>query len=95
MLNAKGVEPNEYLEYKGRPLVRHEDEIYYGDMSDKYYVFMMIMGYKKAGDKGEIPANIMIQLVNSETKIPEKQTIKEGLNEAFEFASAWLDRSNK
>ena len=96
MLNAKGVEPNEYLEYKGRPLVRHEDEIYYGDLSDKYYVFMMIMTYKKASnDKGEIPDKIMIQLLNSETKIPEKQKVINGLTEAFEFANAWLDRSNK
>ena len=96
MLNAKGVESNEYLEYKGRPLVRHEDEIYYGDMSDKFYVFMMIMSYKKVSDeKGEIPERIMIQLLNSETKSPEKQSIQIGLTEAFEFANAWLDRYNK
>ena len=96
MLNAKGVESNEYLEYTGRPLVRHEDEIYYGDMSDKFYVFMMIMSYKKVSDeKGEIPEKIMIQLLNSETKSPEKQSIQVGLTEAFEFADAWLDRYNK
>lgn len=96
MLNANGVEANEYLEYKGRPLVRHEDEIYYGDLSDKFYVFMMIMSYKKVSDeKGQIPSKIMIQLLNSKTKIPEKQSIQEGLTEAFEFANAWLDRYNK
>ena len=32
-----------FLEYKGRPLVRQGDDIYYGDMSDKYYIYMMIM----------------------------------------------------
>ena len=96
MLNAKGVEPNEYLEYKGRPLVRHEDEIYYGDMSDKFYVFMMLMSNKKVSDeKGEIPEKIMIKLLNSETKSPEKQSIQVGLTEALEFADAWLDRYNK
>ena len=96
MLNAKGVESNEYLEYKGRPLVRHDDEIYYGDLSDKFYVFMMILSYKKLNDeKGEIPERIMIQLLNSQTKIPEKQSIQIGLTEAFEFANAWLDRYNK
>lgn len=96
MLNANGVEKNEYLEYKGRPLVRHEDEIYYGDLSDKYYVFMMVLTYKKVSDeKGEIPEKIMIQLLNSQTKIPEKQSIQVGLMEAFEFATAWLDRYNK
>ena len=96
MLNANGVEANEYLEYMGRPLVRHEDEIYYGDLSDKFYVFMMIMSYKKVNEeKGEIPDKIMIQLLNSETKIPEKQSMLTGLAEALDFANAWLDRYNK
>ena len=96
MLNVNGVGQNEFLEYKGRPLVRHEDEIYYGDLSDKYYVFMMILTYKKVSDeKGEIPEKIMIQLLNSETKTPEKQSIQVGLVEAFDFANAWLERYNK
>ena len=96
MLNVNGVEQNEFLEYKGRPLVRHEDEIYYGNLSDKYYVFMMILTYKKVSEeKGEIPERIMIQLLNSATKTPEKQSIQVGLVEAFDFANAWLERYNK
>ena len=42
MLKASGIENNEFLEYKGRPLVRQGDDIYYGDLADKHYVFMMI-----------------------------------------------------
>ena len=35
MLKADGVGNDEFLEYKEKPLVRHGDDIYYGDLSDK------------------------------------------------------------
>ena len=96
MLNANGVETDEFLEYKNRPLVRKDDDIYYGDLSDKYYIYMMIMS-KKGSSKGdaEVPDIIMVQLLEGETKKIEKQQITHGLSEAFEFADAWLNRFNK
>ena len=96
MLNASGVGTDEFLEYKNRPLVRKDDDIYYGDLSDKYYIYMMIMS-KKGSPKGdaEVPDIIMIQLLESATKKIEKQLITHGLSEAFEFADAWLTRFNK
>ena len=93
MLKAEGVTNEEFLEYKGRPLVRQGDDIYYGDLADKYYVYMMILGDKKSPKSGEdIPGTIMVQLLDSETKKPEKQSITKGLAEALEFADAWLSR---
>jgi hypothetical protein len=94
MLDAKGVEANEFLEYKGRPLVRQGDDLYYGDMSETYYIYMMIMSEKDA-DGNTIPDKIMVQLCESATKIPKNQKIVVGFKEAFEFADAWLDRFNK
>ena len=96
MLNANGVSNNEYLEYKGRPLVRQGNELYYGDMSEKFYVFMLIMTEKDspAGDVS-IPDKIMIQIIETATKKIENQTLKNGFKEAFELADAWLDRYNK
>ena len=91
MLNAQGVSNEEFLEYKGKPLVRQGDDIFYGDLSDKYYVYMMIMSDKKSpkGDEN-VPGTVMVQLLDSKTKKPEKQKITNGLAEAFEFAEAWL-----
>ena len=91
MLNAEGVSTEEFLEYKGKPLVRQGDDIFYGDLSDKYYVYMMIMSDKKSpkGDEN-VPGTVMVQLLDSKTKKPEKQKITNGLAEAFEFAEAWL-----
>ncbi len=91
MLNAEGVSTEEFLEYKGKPLVRQGDDIFYGDLSDKYYVYMMIMSDKKSPKSDEnVPGTIMVQLLDSKTKKPEKQKITNGLAEAFEFAEAWL-----
>ena len=95
MLNANGVTGDEFLEYKGRPLVRKDNDIYYGDLSDKYHVFMMIMAEKPSSKGTEIPATIMVQLMAKDAKIPEKQTISKSLTEALEIADAWLERYNK
>ena len=96
MLNFEGVNIDEFIEYKGKPLVRQGDDIFYGDLSEKYYVYMMIMSDKKSpkGDK-DVPGTIMVQLLDSKTKKPEKQKITNGLAEAFEFAEAWLRYNDK
>ena len=93
MLNANGVEANEFLEYKGRPLVRQGDDIFYGDMSEKFYIYMMVMSEKET-PSGDLPEQIMVQLCESSTKIPKNQKIVVGFKEAFEFADAWLERFN-
>ena len=94
MLNANGVGNNEFLEYKGKPLVRQGDDIYYGDMSDKYYIYMMIMNEAET-ENGNIPTQIMVQLLDSTTKSPKEQKILSGLKDAFDFADAWLERYNR
>ena len=96
MLNFEGVTENEFVEYKGRPIVRQGDDIFYGDLSEKYYVYMMIMSDKKSPKSDEnVPGTIMVQLLDSQTKKPEKQKITNGLAEAFEFAEAWLRYNDK
>ena len=95
MLNAIGVEKGEFLEYKGRPLVRKDNDIYYGDLSEQYHVFMMIMA-EVPTDKGiEVPTTIMVQLMAKDSLRPEKQAISKSLADALETANAWLDRYNK
>ena len=95
MLNAEGIKGG-YLEYKGRPLVRQENDIYYGDLSAKYHIYMMIMSDKTTSKSTEaIPDKIVVQLIAKGAKMPEKQTIATGLADAFETADAWLERYNK
>ena len=94
MLDVNGIESNEFLEYKGRPLVRKDDEIYYGDISS-FYVKMMIMNEKIAKNEEKIPVSIVVQLFKPNDKFPVRQIIANGLSDAFETASVWLDRPEK
>ena len=85
------------LKYKGRPLVRSKNEIYYGDMGDAYVVFMQILSTKKEGDE-DLPDKIMLMLLNTDTSLSPKdriakQSVKNGLYNALDFASIMLDRA--
>ena len=90
MFNLEGVESGEFIEYKGKPLVRQGDDIFYGDLSEKVYVYMMVMSDKSVANGNTVPDKVMVQLIDSATKSPLKQKITNGLAEAFEFAEAWL-----
>ena len=91
MLNAEGVTNEEFLEYKGRPLVRHDGDIYYGDMSAKYHVHMIVMSEKEI--KGEpVPDKIVVQLIPKGSIMPEKNIMSTSLIDALETADAWLER---
>lgn len=80
-----------YLMYKDKPLVREGDTICYGDMSEKCFLVLEIMSYKKVGAE-DIPDDIFIQIIDSKdsTKII-KQGKKKGLNDAFALGLVWLD----
>ena len=94
MFETIGINNDEFVEYKGRPLVRKDDDIYYGDLS-QYYVKMMIMTEKSSKGGENIPDNIAVQLFAPGKAFPEKQISAKGLTDAFETAAAWLDRYNK
>ena len=93
MLNANGVGQNEYLEYKGKPLVREGDTICYGDMNEKCILILEIMSYKGEGN-GKVPDKIFVQVIDAkdQTKII-KQGEKTGLHDAFSMGVIWLERA--
>ena len=95
MLIAEGVKEGEFLEYKGRPLVRKDDDFYYGDLSEEYYVLMSVMTEKKAKNGNDIPDLVVVQLMKKGERKPERQATPKGLYEALDTACAWLDRYNK
>ena len=94
MFDVKGIEKGEFIEYKGRPLVRKDDDIYYGDLS-AYYVKMMIMTEKKSKSGDDIPDLIAVQLFAPGEMFPKRQFSAKGLYDAFETAAAWLDGFDK
>ena len=96
MIKAEGIKGT-YLEYKGLPLVREGNELYYGDMADKYYLFMMIMSEKKNEKLNiSLPDKVMIQIIDTaDSNNILKQKVSNGLADAFEIGTAWLERANR
>lgn len=90
---------NDFLTYKGKPLVRKGNEIYYGDMCDKSVVRFEILSSKKEG-KLEIADKVSVQLLDSNTDLDaakrvKKESEKDSLFEALDLGFTWLERDLK
>ena len=82
--------------YKGKPLVRCGDTIYYGSMKDKYVIKMDIKSKKKVGDL-DVADRVTVQLMYTDPEIRTRKQIvktseKNGLYLALDIADAWLTR---
>lgn len=83
--------------YKGKPLVRCGDTIYYGSMQDKYVIKMDIKSKKRVGDL-EVADKVTVQLMYTDPEIRTRKQIvktseKPGLFLALDIADAWLTRA--
>lgn len=87
---------NGFLMYKGKPLVRCGDTIYYGDMCDKYVACLQIESKKMQGNM-EVADRVIIQILCTDENISLRERIankgeKHGLYEAIHLADIWLTR---
>ncbi|MCI1982283.1 MAG: hypothetical protein LKJ45_03850 [Oscillospiraceae bacterium] len=83
--------------YKGKPLVRCGDVLYYGSMTDKYVVRLQIKSKKKVKDL-EVADKVAIQLMRTDRAVRNRKQIvktseKNGLYLAMDLASIWLERA--
>lgn len=88
-----------FLTYKDKPLVRKGNEIYYGDMSEKYVIRFVILSEKEQEGQ-KIADRVAVQLMLSDTQLKEadrikKKSEKNGLYEALDLGAIWLDRALK
>ncbi|MCI5808979.1 MAG: hypothetical protein MR208_03530 [Oscillospiraceae bacterium] len=86
-----------YLMYKGKPLVRSGNTLYYGDMSDPYVILMQISSTRPGYDM-DMAEKISIQLLATDTNLRPKERIvrkseKVGLYNALDIGSIWLERA--
>ena len=87
------------LTYKGKPLVRKDNELYYGRMTDPYVLSLQILSTKQSGNM-QVADKVHLQLLSTdETKTPEarvaRQTTKNGLYNALDIGSIWLQKANE
>lgn len=85
------------LTYKGHPLMRSANIIYYGSMEDRYIIMMQILETKKDGDL-EVATKVAVQLQQTSQTVRMKDRIvkkseKNSLWSAMDIASIWLTRA--
>lgn len=91
------AEASPFLMYKGRPLVRSGNVLYYGSMAEKYVIMMQILTTKDANDM-TMAEKIQIQLLSTDESLRMKDRIikkseKVGLYNAMDIGSIWLERA--
>ena len=85
------------LTYKGKPLVRKDNELYYGRMTDPYVLRMQILSTKSVGGM-DVADKVHIQVFSTNDSLaPEarvfRQTTKNGLYNALDIGSIGVQRS--
>ena len=85
------------LEYKGHPLQRKDNIIYYGSFSDKYIVMLQILDTKKVGDM-DVATRVSVQLQLTDSNIKSRDRVakkaeKDSLYTAIDVAAVWLERA--
>ena len=91
------AEEKAVLMYKGRPLMRKDNLIYYGSMADSHLVMLQILETKQVNGQ-EVASRVSVQLqltdpaARSRDRIVKKSE-KDGLYTALDFGSVWLERA--
>ena len=88
-----------FLSYKGKPLVRCGNTIYYGNMNDPYVVLLQIVSSKKVNDL-DVADKVTVQLLTTDPDARPKDRIikkseKKGLYQAMDIGSIWLELALK
>ena len=87
------------LTYKGHPLMRKDNLIYYGSMADSHIIMLQILESKKVGDL-DVATKVSVQLqltdpaARSRDRVVKKSE-KDGLYTALDFGCVWLERALK
>ena len=88
---------DKFLTYKGRPLMRKDNLIYYGSMADSHIIMLQVLESKKQGDF-DIATRVAVQLqltdpaARSRDRIVKKSE-KNGLYAALDVGCVWLERA--
>ncbi len=90
-------EKSAVLEYKGHPLRRKDNMIYFGSMSDKYIILLQVLETRKVKDM-DVATKVLVQLQLTDPDLKSRDRVvkkseKNSLYAAMDVASVWLDRA--
>lgn len=91
------AEKSSALTYKGHPLRRKDNLIYYGSMADKYIVMIQVTGSEKQGGL-DVANKVQLQLQRTDPGLKSKdrvvkQSDQPDLFSAIDMGSIWLMRA--
>lgn len=91
------ADKKQFLMYKGKPLVRSGNTLYYGDMADKCVIMMQILSTKTVKDL-TVADKVQVQLLSTDPDLRMKDRIlkkseKTGLYNAMDIGAIWLERA--
>ena len=90
-------EENNVLMYKGHPLMRKDNLVYYGSMADSHIVMLQILESKKVNDV-DIASRVSVQLQLTDPSAKSRDRIvkkseKPGFYTALDVGCVWLERA--
>ena len=93
------AEESKILMYKGHPLMRKDNLIYYGSMADSHIIMLQVLESKKVGDI-DIATRVSVQLQLTDPSVKSRDRVlkkgeKAGLYTALDFGCVWLERALK
>ncbi|MEG0824939.1 MAG: hypothetical protein RSG86_04225 [Oscillospiraceae bacterium] len=85
------------LTYKGHPLRRKDNLLYYGSMADKYIIMLTILDSKKVQDM-DVATKVAIQLQFTDPDLKSRDRVvkkseKDSLYAAMDIGEIWLERA--
>ena len=88
---------NAGLTYKGRPLMRKDNLIYYGSMADSHIVMLQVLESKKVNGL-DVATRVSVQLLLNDPNLKSRERIvkkseKDGLYTALDVGCVWLERA--
>ncbi len=91
------AEEKNVLMYKGHPLMRKDNLIYYGSMADSHIVMLQILESKKVNDVDiATRVSVQLQLTDPAAKSRDrvvKKSEKPGFYTALDVGCVWLERA--
>ena len=85
------------LTYKGRPLMRKDNMIYYGSMADSHIVMLQVLDTRPVNGL-DVATRVSVQLLSNDPNLRSRERVvkkseKDGLYTALDVGCVWLERA--
>ena len=87
----------EIMSYRGKPVTRSKNEIYYGKMEDPFVIFIRVLTTVKDGEE-DVADRVNVMLLSTDTTLDPvkrivRQSDKNGLYGALDIGYIWLENA--